>query len=186
MDDVPPRFIRGNVGPSVRPPRTGAVSLEPKRPTIDSPLPVPSNSNREKTPTGLAAFASPAPGPFRPLIRQVAYVPMLRRRVPEKIRRRARNALSRRRPVTIWDLQSPADNYLHAACQHFMTWHAACVPMVRRRATPLRTLLLHRQLNLIGKGRKMQGQPIKQFPLCRVRSEVANQPTFSRVGPELF
>ncbi len=44
----------------------------------------------------------------------------------------------------------------------------------------------HRQLDLIGKGREMQGQPVKQFPLCRICGEVANQFAFGRIGPELF
>ena len=44
----------------------------------------------------------------------------------------------------------------------------------------------HGLLNLIRKGRQVQGQPIKQLPLCPVGGEVANQPTLGRVCPELL
>jgi len=32
----------------------------------------------------------------------------------------------------------------------------------------------------------MQGQSVKQFPLCRVGSKVANQTTLGSIRPELF
>jgi hypothetical protein len=44
----------------------------------------------------------------------------------------------------------------------------------------------HGLLNLIRKGCQVQGQSIKQFPLCRVGGKVADQPTFGRIRPELF
>ena len=32
----------------------------------------------------------------------------------------------------------------------------------------------------------MHGEPIEQFPLSRLRRQVANQPAFGRVRPEFF
>jgi hypothetical protein len=44
----------------------------------------------------------------------------------------------------------------------------------------------HGKLNVIGEAGKMHGQPIECFPLLWVRGEIAYQPAFSCVRPELF
>jgi hypothetical protein len=44
----------------------------------------------------------------------------------------------------------------------------------------------HGKLYLIGQTGQVERQPIEDFPLLWIGGEVADQPAFGRVGPELF
>jgi hypothetical protein len=44
----------------------------------------------------------------------------------------------------------------------------------------------HGKLNLIGKAGEVDSQPVKEFALCMVCGQIADQPAFGCVSPKLF